>query len=335
MMQLYDLPHADTRTIPSTYRPIKMKASKGRPILLASSRDALSASTSATPSGSILSASTSSSSIAPLTIPSTSTSTSLATPRDTTSATSKPFLSSTSEKRGVITPPVQGLPISHTQQSQLSANVDVGSSSKPDISRVAISSLPSTNIASSSLSSPLPQKLPPETDSTIAVLLKELEASKREIRQERAQREILSRAFREREKALIVELNKQQEQKAQSEIQAGENEKLRTTHVAILNRLNNIGGHGSQEDIFAALASVESQFADGTAQLHAMKAALEAEVDARRLAEKRLEQEQARHVRVIKDIEKEQREPFIVPALLEAFVSLSKLTESAVQAGAR
>ena len=66
-----------------------------------------------------------------------------------------------------------------------------------------------------------------------------------------------------------------------------------------------------------------------------MKAALEAEVDARRLAEKRLDQEQARHARVIKDIEREQREPFIVPALLEAFVSLSKLTESAVQAGVR
>lgn len=84
-----------------------------------------------------------------------------------------------------------------------------------------------------------------------------------------------------------------------------------------------------------ALDSVEYQIADSAAKLRATEAVLNNEADERHLAEQQLKQEQRRHARIIRDIEKEMKDPFVVPALLSAFVNLSDLTERAVQSGMR
>lgn len=52
------------------------------------------------------------------------------------------------------------------------------------------------------------------------------------------------------------------------------------------------------------------------------------ETAARKKAEEALVEERARHARILQDIETECREPFVVPALLDAFVSVSQVVNS-------
>ena len=55
---------------------------------------------------------------------------------------------------------------------------------------------------------------------------------------------------------------------------------------------------------------------------------------ARRLeAEANLAEEEARHARILLDIKEECREPFVVPALLDAFVALSETVDSVTVTG--
>jgi len=52
------------------------------------------------------------------------------------------------------------------------------------------------------------------------------------------------------------------------------------------------------------------------------------EAAARTEAEAALAEERARHARILQDIQMECREPFVVPALLDAFLSLSHIVEN-------
>lgn len=52
------------------------------------------------------------------------------------------------------------------------------------------------------------------------------------------------------------------------------------------------------------------------------------EAAARAKAEAALAEERARHARILQDIQTECREPFVVPALLDAFLSVSHIVES-------
>ena len=45
-------------------------------------------------------------------------------------------------------------------------------------------------------------------------------------------------------------------------------------------------------------------------------------------AEEALAEERARHARILQDIQMECREPFVVPALLDAFLSVSHIVEN-------
>ncbi|KAI0273041.1 hypothetical protein BGY98DRAFT_999644 [Russula aff. rugulosa BPL654] len=56
--------------------------------------------------------------------------------------------------------------------------------------------------------------------------------------------------------------------------------------------------------------------------------AVDSETAARKNAEEALAEERARHARILQDIETECREPFIVPALLDAFVAVSQVVDS-------
>jgi hypothetical protein len=47
-------------------------------------------------------------------------------------------------------------------------------------------------------------------------------------------------------------------------------------------------------------------------------------------AEAALAEERARHARILQDIQTECREPFVVPALLDAFVAVSQIVDSGV-----
>jgi hypothetical protein len=51
-------------------------------------------------------------------------------------------------------------------------------------------------------------------------------------------------------------------------------------------------------------------------------------------AEGALAEERARHARILQDVQKECREPFIVPALLDAFVTLSQTVDTISQSQA-
>jgi hypothetical protein len=59
-----------------------------------------------------------------------------------------------------------------------------------------------------------------------------------------------------------------------------------------------------------------------------LRNATESEQAARLKAEAALAEERARHARILQDIQKECREPFIVPALLDAFVALSQTMDT-------
>ncbi len=62
--------------------------------------------------------------------------------------------------------------------------------------------------------------------------------------------------------------------------------------------------------------------------LQLLRSALDLETAARRRAEETLAEERARHARILQDIETECREPFVVPALLDAFVAVSQVVDS-------
>lgn len=56
--------------------------------------------------------------------------------------------------------------------------------------------------------------------------------------------------------------------------------------------------------------------------------AVGSETAARKKAEEELAEERARYARILQDIETECREPFVVPALLDAFVSVSQVVNA-------
>lgn len=56
--------------------------------------------------------------------------------------------------------------------------------------------------------------------------------------------------------------------------------------------------------------------------------AVDSETAARKKAEEVLAEERARHARVLQAIETECREPFVVPALLDAFIAVSQVVDS-------
>ena len=55
---------------------------------------------------------------------------------------------------------------------------------------------------------------------------------------------------------------------------------------------------------------------------------VDSEAAARMKAEAALVEERARHGRILQDIQMECREPFIVPALFDAFLSVSHIVEN-------
>jgi hypothetical protein len=55
---------------------------------------------------------------------------------------------------------------------------------------------------------------------------------------------------------------------------------------------------------------------------------VDSEKAARKKAEEALAEERTRHARVLQDIEAECREPFVVPALLDAFIAVSQVVDS-------
>lgn len=61
--------------------------------------------------------------------------------------------------------------------------------------------------------------------------------------------------------------------------------------------------------------------------LEVLHNAVDSETAARKKAEEALAEERARHTRILQDIEKECREPFIVPALMDAFVAVSQVVD--------
>ncbi|TFY67672.1 hypothetical protein EVG20_g3862 [Dentipellis fragilis] len=83
--------------------------------------------------------------------------------------------------------------------------------------------------------------------------------------------------------------------------------------------------------IFCRAWSLMMHFADAVAALEAqvseMRAVLMIERSARQAAEEKLEAER----RVLEDVRRECREPFVVPALLDAFVKLSRMGEGATE----
>ena len=62
--------------------------------------------------------------------------------------------------------------------------------------------------------------------------------------------------------------------------------------------------------------------------LEVLHSAVDSEMAARKKAEESLTEERVRHTRILQDIEMECREPFIVPALLDAFVAVSQVVDS-------
>lgn len=59
-----------------------------------------------------------------------------------------------------------------------------------------------------------------------------------------------------------------------------------------------------------------------------LHSAVDSERAARKRAEEALAEERARHAQILHGIEMECREPFVVPALLDAFVAVSQVVDS-------
>jgi hypothetical protein len=62
--------------------------------------------------------------------------------------------------------------------------------------------------------------------------------------------------------------------------------------------------------------------------LEMLRSVVDSETAARKRAEAALAEERARHARILQDIQTECREPFVVPALLDAFVAVSQVVDS-------
>lgn len=58
-----------------------------------------------------------------------------------------------------------------------------------------------------------------------------------------------------------------------------------------------------------------------------LRSVADSEAAARAKAEAALAEERARHARVLQDIQMECREPFVVPALLDAFVNVYEIAD--------
>jgi hypothetical protein len=58
-----------------------------------------------------------------------------------------------------------------------------------------------------------------------------------------------------------------------------------------------------------------------------LRSTVDSEAAARVKAETALAEERARHARILQDIQMECREPFVVPALLDAFVAISQIVD--------
>ncbi len=67
--------------------------------------------------------------------------------------------------------------------------------------------------------------------------------------------------------------------------------------------------------------------------IQALRFIAERETAKRVEAEANLAEEEARHARILLDIKEECREPFVVPALLDAFVALSETVDNVTVSG--
>jgi hypothetical protein len=67
--------------------------------------------------------------------------------------------------------------------------------------------------------------------------------------------------------------------------------------------------------------------------MQALRIIAERETARRMEAEANLAVEVARHARILRDIKEECREPFVVPALLDAFVALSETVDNVTVSG--
>ncbi|THH14772.1 hypothetical protein EW146_g5607 [Bondarzewia mesenterica] len=230
---------------------------------------------------------------------------------------------------------------------------------KPSVDSIRLpSSSHTTPPASPDITHNLPPIPPPPTSAQtdlVASLRLELELSKTRLAEERAARERAVKDSHEleercrmaeaRERSLLSELRTRptgptvkSEPTEMGSLSVGvadanlrgELERLRATQATVLERLTRMGSSESQSDIMAALASVERRLSESASQLREAYKSIEAEIFSRRGAESQLKQEQTRHAQLMNDIERECKEPFVVPALLEAFVNLSQLTDMMV-----
>ncbi|KAI9451777.1 hypothetical protein F5148DRAFT_1289913 [Russula earlei] len=95
--------------------------------------------------------------------------------------------------------------------------------------------------------------------------------------------------------------------------------------IALLAMFDTIGlsTPGPGEDLAAYIPALLNY-------IQTLRIAADSEAAARVKAELALAEERARHARILQDIQKECQEPFVVPALLEAFVAVSRVVDEVV-----
>ena len=168
---------------------------------------------------------------------------------------------------------------SHARQS------DASGWFKPDNTHISLNSIFSADVSSSISSTTRQEPSFRNNDIMLANLREELETLKQALHKERALRQTVSHSLsetsqalkdksraledmserctraEERERLLVVELNRQQDQMAkleisqatQTDVHLREIEMLKETQKTVVNRLNGIGSHALQ-DVFGALA---------------------------------------------------------------------------------
>lgn len=122
---------------------------------------------------------------------------------------------------------------------------------------------------------------------------------------------------------------------ASAELETGLRAVFENIGVSVPTPVENIAGTPSSTEFISVYSRAGVAYIPTLlVYIQELRTVAASEAAARAKAEDALVEERARHARILQDIQKECQEPFVVPALLDAFLSVSQIVETVSDAQA-
>ncbi len=116
---------------------------------------------------------------------------------------------------------------------------------------------------------------------------------------------------------------------ASAELETGLRAIFESIGLSIPTPVENLAGTSSPTEFISICSRAGIAYIPAlSAYIQKLRSVAASEAAARATAEAALAEERARHARILQDIQKECQEPFVVPALLDAFLSVSHIVET-------